>query len=65
MFLDIASANWRQRKLFQNLELETMSQTAYALMEAALNSKTEFTSACHFDHVQPMFAVIFLIFFLL
>lgn len=37
-----------------------MQQTAYALMEAALSSKTEFTSACHFEHVQPMFAVHFL-----
>lgn len=57
LFLDIAGATWRQRKFFQNIELESIAQTALARMEAASYSQTEFTSA-HFDHVKPMFNVI-------
>lgn len=31
--LNATAATWRQRKLFQNLELESIAQTAHALME--------------------------------
>lgn len=56
--LNAAGATWRQRKLFQNLELASISQTAHALMEAATYSQLEFTSASHFEHVRPMFELI-------
>jgi len=55
--INAAGATWRQRKLFQNLELESIAQTAHALMEAASVAPTEFTSASQMEHVRPMFAV--------
>uniref|UniRef100_A0A915ESL1 SEC7 domain-containing protein n=1 Tax=Ditylenchus dipsaci TaxID=166011 RepID=A0A915ESL1_9BILA len=53
-----AAATWRQKKMFQNLELESISQTAHALMEAATYSQMEFTSASHFEHAKQMFTLV-------
>lgn len=57
MFSDSASASLRQRKIFQNLELESISQVAHSLMEAATSSTLEFTTASNFEQVQLMFEV--------
>uniref|UniRef100_S4RFY5 ARF guanine nucleotide exchange factor 1 n=1 Tax=Petromyzon marinus TaxID=7757 RepID=S4RFY5_PETMA len=50
---DVASE--RQRRLLYNLEMEAMSRTAKALMEAVSHVQAAFTSATHLDHVRPMF----------
>uniref|UniRef100_A0A7E4WE95 SEC7 domain-containing protein n=1 Tax=Panagrellus redivivus TaxID=6233 RepID=A0A7E4WE95_PANRE len=52
---DIASVSYRQLKQFQNLELESISQTAHALMEAASLAHVEFTTVNHYEHVRPIF----------
>ena len=44
--------------MFQNLELESISQVAHSLMEAATFTHVEFTTAKHFEQVQLMFEVI-------
>ncbi|KAI1715915.1 sec7 domain-containing protein [Ditylenchus destructor] len=56
--LNATAATWRQKKLFQNLELESIAQTAHALMEAATYSAGEFTSASHFEHARQMFTMV-------
>ncbi|XP_078456727.1 brefeldin A-inhibited guanine nucleotide-exchange protein 1-like isoform X1 [Lampetra planeri] len=48
-------ASERQRRLLYNLEMEAMSRTAKALMEAVSHVQAAFTSATHLDHVRPMF----------
>ena len=55
--LDAETATIRQRKMFQNLELESISQVAHSLMEAATFTYVEFTTAKHFEQVQLMFEV--------
>ncbi|KAI6202677.1 hypothetical protein M3Y99_01865100 [Aphelenchoides fujianensis] len=55
---DIVNASYRQRKLFQNLELEGIAQTAHALMEQAMFATSEFTRATHYEHVRPMFELL-------
>ncbi|KAI6207463.1 SEC7 domain-containing protein [Aphelenchoides besseyi] len=56
--LDIVNASYRQRKLFQNLELEGIAQTAHALMEQATYAAVEYTKASHYEHVRPMFELL-------
>lgn len=56
-YLDPASVTLRQRKHYQNLELESISQVAHSLMEAATYCNYEFTSASNFEQVQLMFEV--------
>jgi hypothetical protein len=45
--LDVVNASYRQIKMFQTLELESIAQTAHALMEQAAFSSNEFMSATH------------------
>ncbi|KAI6182798.1 hypothetical protein M3Y97_00419900 [Aphelenchoides bicaudatus] len=47
-----------KRKLYQTLELESIAQTAHALMEQATYAECEFNSATHFEHVVPMFSLV-------
>uniref|UniRef100_A0A914NE75 SEC7 domain-containing protein n=1 Tax=Meloidogyne incognita TaxID=6306 RepID=A0A914NE75_MELIC len=56
--LNSETATIRQRKMFQNLELESISQVAHSLMEAATFTHVEFTTAKHFEQVQLMFELI-------
>ncbi|KAL7074646.1 hypothetical protein ACQ4LE_005574 [Meloidogyne hapla] len=56
--LNAETATIRQRKIFQNLELESISQVAHSLMEAATFTHVEFTTAKHFEQVQLMFELI-------
>uniref|UniRef100_A0AC34Q1Q6 SEC7 domain-containing protein n=1 Tax=Panagrolaimus sp. JU765 TaxID=591449 RepID=A0AC34Q1Q6_9BILA len=55
---DIASVSYRQLKQFQNLELQSISQTAHALMEAATLAHVEFQTATHYEHAKPMFGIL-------
>ena len=55
---DAASVSYRQLKQFQNLELQSISQTAHALMEAASLAHVEFQTASHYEHVRPMFKLL-------
>lgn len=48
-------ANEKKRKLFWNMEMETISATAKNLMESVSHVKSPFTSAKHLEHVRPMF----------
>ncbi|CAH1254723.1 ARFGEF1 [Branchiostoma lanceolatum] len=48
----------KQRKLLYNLEMENMEKTAKALMESVSHVQTNFTSATHFEHVRPMFKMV-------
>lgn len=57
LFIDLAAANDRQRRLLANMEMEQMSVTAKSLMEAASHVQVSFTSATHAHHVRPMFRV--------
>uniref|UniRef100_UPI00358E014C brefeldin A-inhibited guanine nucleotide-exchange protein 1-like n=1 Tax=Myxine glutinosa TaxID=7769 RepID=UPI00358E014C len=50
-----SAASEKQRRLLYNLEMEQMSKTAKALMEAVSHVQAPFTSATHLDHVRPMF----------
>ncbi|TKR93853.1 hypothetical protein L596_008231 [Steinernema carpocapsae] len=50
--------NDRQRRQIENLELETISETAHALLVAATQQYTQFTSASHVEHVIPMFQIV-------
>jgi hypothetical protein len=52
--------NEKQRKLIYNMELEQISETAQALMQAASHVDAQFTQAVHLEHVRPMFRVSFL-----
>ncbi|CAD5111922.1 DgyrCDS1182 [Dimorphilus gyrociliatus] len=52
----IASA--KQRKMVYNMEMEQMASTAKALMESVSHLSSEFTSATHFEHVRPMFKIV-------
>uniref|UniRef100_A0A183C0R6 SEC7 domain-containing protein n=1 Tax=Globodera pallida TaxID=36090 RepID=A0A183C0R6_GLOPA len=56
--LNSSTATIRQRKMFQNLELESISEVAHTLMEAATYCNLEFTSASNFEQVQLMFELI-------
>ncbi|KAL3103638.1 hypothetical protein niasHS_000274 [Heterodera schachtii] len=56
--LNSSSVSLRQRKMFQNLELESISEVAHSLMEAATYCNLEFTSASNFEQVQLMFELI-------
>ncbi|KAF7638012.1 SEC7 domain-containing protein [Meloidogyne graminicola] len=56
--LNAETATIRQRKIFQNLELQSISQVAHSLMEAATFTHVEFTTAKHFEQVQLMFELI-------
>ncbi|CEF68473.1 LD29171p [Strongyloides ratti] len=47
----------RQRKLIQNMELQSISENAFALMEQAARNHIEFTNASHIEHVRPMFEI--------
>lgn len=45
----------KARRLLYNMEMETMAQTAKALMESVSHVESPFTSAKHLEHVRPMF----------
>ncbi|XP_036361493.1 brefeldin A-inhibited guanine nucleotide-exchange protein 1 isoform X3 [Octopus sinensis] len=47
----------KQRRLLYNMEMETMAQTARALMESVSHVPSSFTSATHLEHVRPMFKI--------
>lgn len=51
-------ANAKQRKMVYNMEMEQMASTAKALMESVSHLSSEFTSATHFEHVRPMFKIV-------
>lgn len=47
----------KQRKLQNSLELESMSETARALMESVSHVEAQFTLASHLEYVKPMFKI--------
>ncbi|KAK0425566.1 hypothetical protein QR680_009262 [Steinernema hermaphroditum] len=50
--------NDRQRRQIEQLELVNISETAHALLVAATQQYTQFTSASHVEHVMPMFQIV-------
>ncbi|XP_068200225.1 brefeldin A-inhibited guanine nucleotide-exchange protein 1-like isoform X2 [Palaemon carinicauda] len=50
-----AVSNEKKRKSLFNLEMETISDVAKSLMEAASHVDATFTLATHVEHVRPMF----------
>ena len=49
--------NLKQKRVFQNMELKSIAQIAYSLMEAASFTQAEFTTVTNFEQVQLMFEV--------
>lgn len=47
----------KQRRQINNLEMESMSESARALMESVSHSEAQFTLASHLEYVKPMFKI--------